>query len=83
MAGAGIAGVTRRRFRRTTRPDNRAEPAPDLVERDFSADRPDRLWVADATYIPTLEGFLYLAVCWTYSRVGSLAGRWGRAWWRA
>ena len=62
MSEAGIAGVTRRRFKRTTRPDDRAEPAPDLVERDFSADRPDRLWVADATYIPTLEGFLYLAV---------------------
>ena len=58
MSEAGIAGVTRR----TTRPDNRAEPAPDLVDRDFSADRPDRLWVADATYIPTLEGFLSLAV---------------------
>ena len=62
MAEAGIAGVTRRRFKRTTRPDNRAEPGPDLVERDFSADRPDRLWVADATYIPTPEGFLCLAV---------------------
>ena len=35
---------------------------PDLVERDFTADAPDRLWVADITYIPTWAGFLYLAV---------------------
>ncbi len=39
-----------------------ARPAPDLVERHFSAVEPDRLWVADATYIPTWAGFLYLAV---------------------
>lgn len=40
----------------------RARPAPDLVERDFSADRPDQLYVADVTYVPTWTGFLYLAV---------------------
>ena len=42
------------------RPD--ARPAPDLVERDFSAEAPDQLWVADITYVPTWTGFLFLAV---------------------
>ena len=37
-------------------------PAPDLVERRFVAEAPDRLWVADITYVPTAAGFLYLAV---------------------
>ena len=37
-------------------------PAPDLVDRNFTADRPNQLWVADITYIPTAAGFLYLAV---------------------
>lgn len=37
-------------------------PAPDLVKRDFVASAPDRLWVADITYVPTWAGFLYLAV---------------------
>ena len=36
--------------------------APDLVERDFTAENPDQLWVADITYVPTAVGFLYLAV---------------------
>ena len=35
---------------------------PDLVERDFTAEAPDRLWVADITYIPTWAGFMYLAI---------------------
>ena len=37
-------------------------PAPDPVERTFAAARPDQLWVADITYVPTWAGFLYLAV---------------------
>ena len=40
----------------------RRGPAPDLVERQFSAAGPDRLWVADITYVPTWAGVLYLAV---------------------
>src|SRR5512135_8382 len=61
MSQAGLAGVSRRRFVVTTvKGDGRQ--APDLVERDFSAEAPDRLWVADITYIPTWAGFLYLAV---------------------
>ena len=39
-----------------------AAPAPDLVRREFTAPAPDRLWVADITYVPTWMGFLYLAV---------------------
>ena len=38
------------------------QPAPDLVERRFVAEAPNRLWVADITYVPTAAGFLYLAV---------------------
>jgi putative transposase len=46
-----------------------ARPAPDLVERNFVAAAPNRLWVADITYIPTWAGFLYLAVVLdTFSR---------------
>jgi putative transposase len=61
MSRAGIAGVSRRRFVVTTvKGDGRQ--APDLVERNFTAEAPDRLWVADITYIPTWAGFLYLAV---------------------
>jgi putative transposase len=58
-----LVGAHRRRgFVVTTRRDSKARPAPDLVDRNFSADAPNRLWVADITYIPTWSGFLYLAV---------------------
>jgi putative transposase len=65
-----IQGVSRRRGRvRTTTPDKRAAPAPDLVKRDFTAARPDETWVADITYVPTHEGWLFLAaVMDLYSR---------------
>lgn len=62
MRLAGIVGVTRRKRGFTTRRDRSARPAPDLVERWFAPDVPDRLWVADITYIPTWAGFLYLSV---------------------
>ena len=62
MRRAGIAGVSRRKRIRTTIRNARARPAPDLVKRDFSVEEPDRLWVADITYIPTWAGFLYLAI---------------------
>lgn len=58
----GIVGVTRRKYRGTTKRAAAAVPAPDLVERTFVADRPDQLWVADITYVPTWTGFLYLAI---------------------
>ena len=62
MRSAGLHGVSRRKRVYTTVRDPAARPAPDLVQRHFSAPRPDALWVADITYIPTWAGFLYLAV---------------------
>ncbi len=62
MREHGIVGVTRRKPQWTTRRDPGASPAPDLVERAFRAARPDQLWVADITYVPTWTGFLYLAI---------------------
>jgi putative transposase len=53
-----IYGASRRRSIR----NRDARPAPDLVDRKFTAEGPDQLWVADITYIPTWAGFLYLAV---------------------
>ena len=73
MREAGLQGVSRRKRVFTTRRDDSARPAPDLVERQFKADGPDQLWVADITYIPTSEGFLYLAVVidvWSRKVVG-------------
>ncbi len=62
MKAVGIVGVSRRKTARTTFRDHRVRPACDLVDRNFYADKPDRLWVADITYVPTWAGFLYLAV---------------------
>ncbi len=62
MRQAGLQGASRRKRYRTTVRDRNARPAPDLVDRNFSVDRPDQLWVADITYIPTWAGFLFLAV---------------------
>ena len=62
MRAHGLRGVSRRKWTRTTLRDGAETPVPDLVERDFAASRPNALWVADATYIPTWEGFLFLAV---------------------
>ncbi|GGK61165.1 transposase [Planomonospora parontospora subsp. parontospora] len=62
MRTAGLSGVTRRKGCRTTIPDRRAAAASDLVKRQFTAEEPNRLWTADITYVPTGQGFLYLAV---------------------
>jgi putative transposase len=62
MRAAGLQGVSRRKGWKTTVRDEEAQPALDLVKRDFTADGPDRLWVADITYIPTWAGFVFLAV---------------------
>ena len=62
MRAHGLRGVSRRKWTRTTLKNGAEEPVRDLVERDFAASRPNALWVADATYIPTWEGFLFLAV---------------------
>ncbi len=63
MRLVGIAGCHRRRARiRTTRRDPAARPAPDLVQRVFTATAPNELWVSDSTYVPTQQkGFLFLA----------------------
>ena len=62
MRESGLSGVSRRKRPTTTRRAASARPAPDLVDREFAAEAPDRLWLADITYVPTLSGFLYLAV---------------------
>ena len=62
MRKAGIQGVSRRRRPHTTKRDPKASPAHDLVNRDFTATGPDQLWVSDITYVPTYQGFLFLAV---------------------
>ena len=61
MSAAGLAGVSRRKFVHTTIRESDRQ-APDLVDRNFTAERPNLLWVAYITYIPTWAGFLYLAV---------------------
>lgn len=69
MRKSGLRGCMRGRKKRTTRRDPRATPAPDLVNRNFAATAPDRLWTADITYVRTDEGFLHLAfVLDAYSR---------------
>lgn len=62
MREAGLRGMSRRKWVTTTERDATASAAADLVQREFSASGPNRLWVADITYVPTWEGFLYLAV---------------------
>jgi hypothetical protein len=66
-----IAGVSRRpSSTRTTIPERRRPPAPDRLIRRFCADRPDRVWVADITYIPTYESWLLI-----HHRIGRLVAR--------
>lgn len=73
MRAEGLQGVSRRKAPHTTRRQPGARPAPDLVQRDFSAEAPNRLWVADITFIGTWTGWLYLAVvvdAWSRKVVG-------------
>jgi putative transposase len=63
MRAAELRGVSKRRgFVVTTQRDAKQRPAPDLVKREFKADGPNQLWVADMTYVPTWAGFIYLAI---------------------
>jgi putative transposase len=62
MRAAGLVGCHRRRRRGLTRRDPQATPAPDLVNRDFTAQRPDQVWTAGITHVPTWSGWLYLAI---------------------
>lgn len=61
MRGMGLAARRRRRFRRTTDSRHSFPIAPNLLARNFTAQAPDRVWLADITYIWTAEGWLYLA----------------------
>lgn len=62
MAQMGLRGAVRgRAFKRTTIADQSAPRPADLVQRTFTADRPNRLWVADLTYVATWAGFVYVA----------------------
>jgi putative transposase len=74
MRAATLTGASRRQKGvTTTRRDKEARPAPDLVDRDFNAVGPDKLWVADITFVPTAKGFMYLAVvldAWSRKIVG-------------
>ena len=74
MRESGLVGASHRHGGpTTTRRDKEARPAPDLVDRDFTASGPNQLWVADITYVPTMAGFLYLAVvldAWSRRIVG-------------
>ena len=63
MKAAGLHGVVRGATIKTTKP-NAAAPRPeDLVERQFTAQRPNQLWVVDFTYVATWVGFVYVAFC--------------------
>ena len=69
MRQEGLKGVVRGETKRTTIPDDSAARPADLVDRSFEADRPDRLWLSDITYVPTWSGFVYAAlVIDAYSR---------------
>jgi putative transposase len=69
MRELGLRGVRRGQPVITTRPDRQSERAPDLVERDFHAEAPNRLWVVDLTYVPVWTGTVFTAfVSDVYSR---------------
>ena len=61
MREMGLQGIVRGRRRRTTIPDEAAARPADLVQRQFTAERPNQLWVADLTYVATWVGFVYVA----------------------
>ena len=61
MAKNGLQGAVRGKKRRTTIPGGQADRAPDLVERNFNASAPNRLWVSDFTYVATWSGVVYVA----------------------
>ena len=70
MRQAGLKGVLRDKSPRTTRPAAETERPSDLVKRDFTASRPNQLWVADLTYVKTASGWVYVAfVLDVYSRM--------------
>lgn len=62
MQQEGLVGRTPRRFRKTTDSRHKHRIAPNLLARNFSTDAPNQAWVGDITYVPTRDGWLYLAV---------------------
>jgi putative transposase len=62
MAKLGITGQTRRKFKATTDSGHDLPIAANILDRNFATSEPDRAWVADITYVWTIEGWLYLAV---------------------
>ena len=62
MRLAGIASVRRRAYKATTNSRHNHPPAPNLLKRNFCFEQPNQAWVGDITYIPTGEGWLYLAI---------------------
>ena len=77
MSTAGLAGTTRRRFVTTTVKDG-GRQAPDLVARNFTTDRPNRLWVAISPTFQPGRAFCIWRSCSMCAAAGSLAGRWPR-----
>ena len=74
MRELGIRGVKRSRRVRTTRPDPSAARSPDLVNRNFTADRPNALWVTDLTFVATWSGVAYVCSSSTRSAARLSAG---------
>ena len=62
MREEGLVARPKRRFKKTTRPGTEAQKAQDLVQRGFSADAPNKLWVSDISYVRTWQGWVYVAV---------------------
>lgn len=70
MRQAGLHGVLRDKHPRTTKPAAETVRPADLVDRDFTASRPNQLWVADLTYVRTAAGWVYVAfILDVYSRM--------------
>ncbi|MEX2172547.1 MAG: IS3 family transposase [Pirellulales bacterium] len=64
----------------TPKADPAKQPAPNKLDRDFTVPSPNRKWVSDITYLPTAEGWVYLAVVLELFSIKSWASRWDRRW---
>jgi putative transposase len=62
MKAAGLRSIVRRKYRATTDSKHSHPVADNLLQRDFTTDAPDKVWVSDITYIATARGWLYLTV---------------------
>ena len=75
MREKGIVARQKRRFRRTTHSNHSDPIAPNVVQRQFEPSAPNEVWAGDVTYIPTHEGWAYLAILLASARAVSSAGR--------